>query len=384
MPANNSTIYFFNARENYSESQDTILTNSNFIQVNDSTKSQEEQNQKDTQTLNQVKQFDLSQIDSILRISAERDLQIEQQHQQELAAQRAVYRRKVDTSELMYKQFGIAGFPIQESLDSDPFQQNFLYSINRTKPSENKTKQDVFIESTETVNITEPKELKIAPKHITGRIQFDWITILLLGSFLLLGWVRLFNKKYLTSLVKSVLSFKESNTLYREKNSLMVRASFIINFLFVSNVAVFTIQIRHYFDLGISGMEDYILYFIAMGVILALYIFRAITTFFIGAVFLKQKLFSEYFHNVNIFTKNIGMFLFPVVIALQFLSYEYIGFIIYVGIAISALLYLLQIFRAFQINIKKNVSIFYMILYLCAFEFSPFLIAYKVLLSVGL
>jgi Domain of unknown function (DUF4271) len=383
MPANNSTIYFFNARENYSELQDTILTNSNLVEPNDSTNIQEEQNQHDTLTLNQVKQLDLSQIDSILRISAERDLQIEQLRQQELTVQRPVYRRKVDTSELMYKQFGIAGFPIQESLDNDPFQQNFLYSIGVTKPSENKARQDVFIESVETVTTTELKEVKIAPKYITGRIQFDWITILLLASFLLLGWVRLFNKKYLSSLVKSVLSFKESNTLFREKNSLMVRASFIVNFLFASNVAVFTIQIRHYFDLDLNGMEDYKLYFIAMGVIVALYIFRAITTFFIAAVFLKQKLFSEYFHNVNIFTKNIGMFLFPVVIALQFLSYEYIGFIIYVGIAISALFYLLQIFRAFQINIKKNVSIFYMILYLCAFEFSPFLIAYKVLLSVG-
>jgi len=382
MPANNSTIYFFNARENYSELQDTILTNSNLIQTNDSTNIQEEQNQHDTLTLNQVKQLDLSQIDSILRKSAERDLQIEQQRQQELTAQRPIYRRKVDTTELMYKQFGIAGFPIKENLNNDPFQQNFLYSINRTKPSENKAKQDVFIESTETVTTAEVKEVKITPKYITGRIQFDWITILLLGSFLLLGWVRLFNKKYLSSLVKSVLSFKESNTLYREKNSLMVRASFIINFLFASNVAVFTIQIRHYFSLGLSGMEDYKLYFIAMGAIISLYIFRAITTYFIGVVFLKQKLFSEYFHNANIFTKNTGMFLFPIVIALQFLSYEYIGFIIYVGIAISALLYLLHIFRAFQINIKKNVTIFYMILYLCAFEFSPFLIAYKVLLSV--
>jgi hypothetical protein len=157
---------------------------------------------------------------------------------------------------------------------------------------------------------------------------------------------------------------------------------FWLTYLFVSNIAVFTLQFRHYFDISLNGMQDYKLYFIAMGAILALYIFRAITTFFIGGVFLKQKLFSEYFHNANIFTKNTGMFLFPVIIALQFLSFEYIEIVLYVGIVISALLYLLQIFRAFQINIKKNASIFYMILYLCAFEFSPFLIAYKVLLSV--
>ena len=382
MPVKSSLIYFYNAREKYSESQDTIPANSNQIQVRDTSYAPKEDNQQDTISSSPIKQFNLSKIDSILRISVERDLQIEQQRQQESAAKRYIYRRKTDTSELMYKQFGIAGFPIKEKLDIDPFQQNFLYNLNSIKPTDKKIKQDVFIENIETVATTEAKEVEIKPKYITGRIQFDWITILLIASFLLLGWVRLFNKKYLTSLVKSVLSFQESNKLFRDKNSLMVRASFIINFLFVSNIAVFTIQIKHYFNLNLNGMDDYILYFLIMSSILGLYIFRAIFSFSIGAIFLKQKLFSEYFHNVNIYTKNTGMFLFPVVITLQFLTYEYVGFIIYLGIAISALLYLIQIFRAFQINIKKNVSIFYMILYLCAFEFSPFLIAYKVLLSV--
>ncbi len=382
MPVKNNTIYFYNAREKYSESQDTIITNSNSIQTKDTSYTPEEANQNDTLNIGPVRQFDLSRIDSILKRSEERDLEIALQKQQELAVQRPIYRRKIDTTELMYKQFGIAGFPLKEKLNNDPFQQNFLYSINRIKPSEKKAKQDVFIESEETIATTDVREAEIKPKYITGRIQFDWITIILIGSFLLLGWVRLFNKKYLSSLVKSVLSFQESNTLYREKNSLMVRASFIINFLFISNIAVFTTQIRHYFNLDLNGMEDYKLYFLAMSSILALYIFRAISSFSIGAVFLKQKLFSEYFHNANIFTKNTGMFLFPVVVALQFLAYEYVGFIIFTGIAISGLLYIFHIFRAFQINIKKNVSIFYMILYLCAFEFSPFLIAYKVLLSV--
>jgi hypothetical protein len=382
MQVKNGTINFYNAFVKHSESQDTIITNSNLVQTRDTSYISEKENQQDTLNLNSIKQLDLSKIDSILKVSLERDLEIEQQRQQELTTQKIVYKRKTDTTELMYKQFGIAGFPLKEKLDKDPFQQNFLYSINRTKPLEKEAKQDVFIESAETVYSTEVKQIEIKPKYITGRITFDWITILLLGSFLLLGWVRLFNKKYLTSLVKSVLSFKESNTLYREKNSLMVRASFIINFLFVSNISVFTIQIRHYFDLNLSGLEDYKLYFFAMASFLTLYVFRAISSFFIGNVFLKQKLFSEYFHNANIFTKNTGIFLFPVVIALQFFTYEYIGIIIYTGIIIAGLLYILQVFRAIQINIKKNVSIFYMILYLCAFEFSPFLIVYKVLLSV--
>jgi hypothetical protein len=113
-----------------------------------------------------------------------------------------------------------------------------------------------------------------------------------------------------------------------------------------------------------------------------LYIFRAVTTAFIGYVFLKQKVFSEYFHHVHLYTKNIGLFLFPVVIVLQFLTYEYLDFIGYIGLGVVFIFYFLQLIRSFQIINRKNVSIFYMILYLCAFEFAPFLILYKMFLTL--
>ncbi|MBU8891164.1 MAG: DUF4271 domain-containing protein [Bacteroidales bacterium] len=382
MPVRNNVIDFYSAVEKYSESQDTVISNSVSVQRNDTINIPKDIPQTDSVRARPKRELDLSAIDSILRRSEERDRQIELQLQEESAIQRQIYRRKTDTTELLYKQFGIAGFPLKEKLTNDPFQQNFLYNINNTKPVVKKVKQDVFIEQMESVTSVVQNEKEIKPKYISGRIQFDWITILLIGSFLLLGWVRLFNKKYLTSLIKSVISVQESNTMYREKNSLMVRASFIINLLFISNISVFTIQIRHFFDLKLNGTEDYTLYFIVLFSILTLYIFRAASSFFVGTVFLKQKVFSEYFHNVNIFTKNNGLLIFPVIIALQFLSYEYISFIIYTGIIASGLLYLLQTIRAVQIIIRKNVSIFYMILYLCAFEFSPFLIVYKVLLYV--
>ncbi len=342
---------------------------------------------QDTVVANPIRQVDFSSIDSILRRSEERERQI----QLEAERQASIIRwrqRKIDTTEILYKQFGIANFPIKDNLDNDPFQQNVLYNLQVVKPEIKKTEQAVFIEEAQKESQNRfIKEIKkdtiIIPKLVPNRIQFDWITILLIVSFLLLGWIRLFNKKYLISLVKSIISFQESNTLYREKNTLMERASFMVNLLFLSNISVFVIQLRHYWNLSLNYIDDLILYFIVLGCLLVLYAFRAISSLFIGYVFLKQKVFAEYFHNVNIYTKNTGLFLFPVIITLQFLSFQYLPFIVYTGLILSAALYLLQVIRSFQIIIRKNVSIFYMILYLCAFEFAPFLIIYKILLSLA-
>jgi len=162
----------------------------------------------------------------------------------------------------------------------------------------------------------------------------------------------------------------------------MQRASFVGNLLFVSNVSLFVVQISEFFQLQWVDMAEYELYLIVFVCLTGLYTFRAITSGFIGFVFLKQQVFSEYFHHVHLYTKNIGLFLFPVLIALQFLTYVYLDFIVYIGFGIVLVLYVFQLLRSFQIINCKNVSISYMILYLCAFEFAPFLILYKMFLTL--
>jgi len=387
MPYKSKAIDFFSAIEYFQ--QDTIENQTLISQPANFDSKNQNNLTRDTSRLKSVEQMDFSAIDSILKRSEERERQIQEQAEKHAAYLRWK-NRKIDTSEILYKQFGISNFPNAEKLEKDPFQQNFLYNISHVKPEKKEVNQSVFLESQEAINVKKEnlrestlKKTDFKPKTLPERIHFDWITIILIASFLLLGWIRLFNKKYLISLFKSTVNYQESNKLYREKNSIMERASFVVNLLFLSNISLFVIQLKHFFDISFNGLEDYLLYLIALGSLVALYIFRALTSSFIGFVFLKQKEFSEYFHNVNIFTKNTGLVLLPIVVILQFMTYEYIGFIIYTGIIFSALLYLLEIIRSFQIFNRKNVSIFYMILYLCAFEFAPFLIIYKILLSLA-
>lgn len=379
----NTTIDFLSALRNFSFQQDTIKNQSDSVVIQKGDTAQKNLSQKEFQNVNTIQQIDFSAIDSIFRRNEEREKLIKQEQEQQ-AAIKKWYRRKVDTTEILYNEFGIAGFPIKEKIKEDPFTQNFLYNISVVKPIEKPVKDVVFLEETHQQHVDYVQSdvtKEITPKYLPEKLQFDWITILLIGSFILLGWIRLFSKKYLGSLIKSAISFKESNTLYREKNSLMERASFMVNLLFLSNVSVFVIQIKHLWNIEIEGMSDLVFYFVILASLLALYIFRGISSSFIGHVFLKQRVFSEFFHNVNIFTKITGLFLFPVVVVLQFLPYDYLDLMVYTGFSIIVILYLFMIIRSFQIIIHKNVSIFYMILYLCAFEFAPFLIIYKILLT---
>lgn len=388
-----NTIDFYTAVNEFSTQQDTVVNNTNIntILKTDSFVQKKSESQ-DTIRFQNSHQIDFSALDSIMKKSEERELQIQAQIQEQLRRDAAIqrwYRKQKDTTEILYKEFGIADFPIKPKLDKDLTQQNFLYNFSSFKPVEKQDVDVVFVENQsntkadyKTNSLAHQDKFKIVPKDIPGRVQFDWITILLMVSVLLLVWIRLINKKYLLSLVKSTVSFQESITLYREKNSLMEKASFMVNLLFLSNISIFIIQLYLFYEVDIAGIENYMFYFIVIGSFVALYIFRALTSSMTGFLFLKQNVFSEFFHNVNIYTKNTGLFLLPVVITLQFLSYDYLPFIVYTGIFVVVILYLLHIVRSFQIFIRKNVSISYMILYLCAFEFSPFLIIYKIVFSL--
>lgn len=387
-----NTIDFYTAANEFSTQQDTVKTKTDSNTVLElNLEKQNNLNNQDTVRHQTIQQIDFSAIDSIMRKSEERERQIQAETQEKIRYEAALqrwYSRQTDTSEILYKEFGIAGFPIKEKLDNDLTQQNFLYNFSSVKPIEKQESNIVFVESESTSNrklntVSQSENVKIIPKEIPGRMQFDWITVLLIASVFLFAWVRLFNRKYLSLLIKSTVSFQESTTMYRERNTLMEKASFIINLLFLSNISIFITQLLHFYGVDTGEIENYVFYLILLGSFIGLYIFRALTSLFIGYIFIKQKVFLEFFHNVNIYTKSTGILLLPVVITLQFLSYEYLPIIVYIGIVVVALLYLLHIVRSFQIIIRKNVSISYMILYLCAFEFAPFLIIYKIVLSLG-
>ena len=341
----------------------------------------------DTLNTPQVKPYNQNTIDSIFKLSEQRELQIKKDW--------ALYKAKKqiqenDTTKLLFENLNLYNPPIKERFEKDLFYCNFLYNLPVSKETVNEKTEIVIIENQtyksnkpdEKIIITE-KRIEIEPRLKGNKLNFDWILGVLLLSFIILGFVRLYFNKYLQSLIKSSISFQESTTMFREKNTLMEKASLLVNLLFLSNISIFVIQLAQFFNIEFGKIKHYYVYLIVFSGLILLYIFRGLTSWFVGFVFLKEKIFKEYFHNVNIYTKNTGLFLFPVVVTLQFLSYEYLAFIIYIGLAGVGVLYILLIQRSFQLINRKNVSVFYMILYLCAFEFAPLLIIYKLLLSLN-
>lgn len=209
----------------------------------------------------------------------------------------------------------------------------------------------------------------------------DWFVGVILFSLFLLASVRFLFGKYLSKLVESIFNFHTANNLFLERNINIIKASTIINILFVVNISLFVINVMNHSSVSSSqeyGFKEFV--FLLVGVFF-LYIGKVIVVRGLGYVFKGDNESKEYLFTIFLYNKNIGLFLFPVIIALPFVQSFAVGWLMYIGGLMILFFYVLRILRGVKILFRKHVSIFYMILYLCALEIFPLLIIYKLLVG---
>lgn len=209
----------------------------------------------------------------------------------------------------------------------------------------------------------------------------DWLVGVILFSLFLLASVKFLFGKYLSKLVESVFNSHTANNLFLEKNINMVKGSAIINLLFVVNISLFAVNILNQNTISSVqeyGFKEFTLIFIA---VLSLYIGKVVVVRSLGYVFKGNNESKEYVFTTFLYNKNLGLFLFPVIIALPFVQAHAVRWLMYIGVFMIFFFFVLRIARGLKILFRKHVSIFYMILYLCALEIFPLLMIYKLIVG---
>ncbi|MGF1584644.1 MAG: DUF4271 domain-containing protein [Bacteroidales bacterium] len=205
-----------------------------------------------------------------------------------------------------------------------------------------------------------------------------WIPALVILSLLLLAWIKLIYVQFLTPVLVSAFNYKESVKLYHGKNAPAQNAFLILNVIFAINGGLFLLFVSGFFNLDLPDIKPVLLFLGAFACLVLLYMLKSFSLKLLGFLFDKQRLFSEYSYNISLYNKIYGLLLLPLVVGILYGSDVIHDTIIYAGLALGGVFYLLQLFRGFEIIVRKDFSIFYLILYLCAFEIFPIMVIYKV------
>ena len=207
-----------------------------------------------------------------------------------------------------------------------------------------------------------------------------WIPAIVILSLLLLTWIKVIYVQFLSPVLVSAFNYKEATKLYHEKNAPAQNAFLILHVIFAINAGLFILFTADYFHLRIPDVSP-VYFFLGSSVfIVLLFAIKFFALTLIGFLFDNSKVFSEYIHNISLYNKIYGILLLPLIVGLLYLGDYVYSELIYAGIILGGVFYLLQLVRGLEIIIKKEVSVFYLILYLCALEILPIFVLYKLFL----
>ena len=210
----------------------------------------------------------------------------------------------------------------------------------------------------------------------------DWLTGLLFIVVVLFVWIRVFYGKYYSQLTDSLLNYQISTKLYYEKSVLSRRVSFILDIIYLLVMAIFLYEINAVYGILVPGKSNMYYLFIIFTILAVYSVSRLAVLRITGFIFDIQPLFSSFIHHMSIFNKGLGIILFPLSLALLFIPASMVKFVLMTGIAVFIIIMGLKLVRSLKIIMWKDVSLFYLILYLCTLEILPLLLGYKLMKSV--
>jgi hypothetical protein len=220
-------------------------------------------------------------------------------------------------------------------------------------------------------------------KEITRSPFPDWYFILILLILVGIAWLRIVYGKFLNLVFVSAFSFQTAAKTYKEQSVVQRRFGLGLDFLYLISGSLFLFLLNNYLKPGVFQSDGIFIVFQAFTFLFCLILLRIIVMRITAFVFERNELFKGFLYHFFIYNKVIGLILLPFLVAIPYTSGSLQQGLIYSGVSLVIVVYIIRLFRAIVYVIKNVVLFFYLILYLCTLEILPLVVVIKVLLSLA-
>lgn len=208
-------------------------------------------------------------------------------------------------------------------------------------------------------------------------LHHDWIIgIIFLSAFLWLV-VRTTTRSMFTELTRFLLFRSVNESSSRDTGSLFYWQSTILNFVSFLIIGLFGYCLAAYYDFIPEGIKPFLFMLLSLGIV----IFSITSLHFIcltaGNLSSETEAFNEYLMTIyqSYRFSSIPIFVILVCLVYTVILPPQVYFV--AGVIVLIIFYLYRITRLLSIFTRRNISILYLILYLCALEILPVLILLK-------
>ena len=220
-------------------------------------------------------------------------------------------------------------------------------------------------------NLREGDYLPVRPLH------YDWITAVMILLACLYLMARAKTKNAFTEFTGFLL-FRGINESYsRNIGALFSWQSTILNFITFVLISLFCYSVAELYNLIPPGRGSFLPMIITLGIVIIIVTSRHFICLAAGNLSGEREVFNEYLFTVYQayrFSSVLLSFILVLTFYTVFLPPEVY---LVTGVIVLIIFYLYPVTRLFLIFMKRNISIIYLILYLCALEILPVLILLK-------
>ena len=205
----------------------------------------------------------------------------------------------------------------------------------------------------------------------------DWVLPLVLVTVLIYGVVFSESASFFRGIFKFITFRGINESTSRDINSIFQWQSSLFNLAAFINISLFAFLSSIWS--GLIFMEDkhFLLWLICLGVLISALTIRHLICTIVGNMSGEKEIFSEYLVGIYQYYRLAALFLLIISVMVLYTVFLPKNVLFYVGFSFVALLYVIRVLRLFLIFINRHVSIFYLILYLCALEILPVVIIIK-------
>jgi len=198
--------------------------------------------------------------------------------------------------------------------------------------------------------------------------------------FVLLGffaWIRLYYGNILTQTIQASTNFQMATRMFKDNSLLQIQLDNILYAFYFLNIAFLLYLVEERFQIYPYGLQGGPLYFFNLAFLVGIFFGRIVFVILTGFLFNRLNIFREYLYNTFIFNKLMGMTILPVLLFVVYTTEVLKEVFFWLAIAIATLVVFMRLIRGLVFSFKKDVSIFYMFLYLCALEIAPLVLLYR-------
>ena len=221
------------------------------------------------------------------------------------------------------------------------------------------------------------KSLRAGEKVAERPFHDDWIIFMILIAAFFYASLPAFSRKLFPGATRYFLFRGIGEPESREITELFHFQSTIFNLVTFFNLALFIFCLASYYEIIPARFSGFTVWSIALGIVILSITLRHIATIILGWLSSQTELWDEYIITIYQTYRYTAFAFFILVIFLAYSDILTPKAFFFIGYFAFAALYFMRIARLFLIFLKRNVSILYLILYLCALEFLPVAVLIK-------